>query len=227
MEANTAALWFLFIAAAIGLLIHAWYAVRGSLSNSEGFTSSDRKRGSLRNSEGFVSLGAGTAPGPSLMDMSTAALDAAPSTSEAKKYYKQLLLFADQDIKKQGTAGLRLLADFRDRVYGPRNFRANLTVDDFLGSWPDWLPALDTTIDEPPVTPDDAVMSEVRVLAYLQKNYPQEDMVDEQTGSLIRGIVEDFGYRFVFIKGQETVALADDFLRQPLLKNWTNPIARA
>lgn len=206
MEANTAALWVLFMAAFAGLVTHMWFAAPTH--------------------ESFITV-AGSMPGPSLMDMSTAALDAAPSTSEAKNYYKQLLLFADQDIRKQGTAGLRLLADMRDRLYGPRDFRANLTVDDFLTNWPDWLPPMDPTMNEPDVSPDQAVMAEVKILAFLQKNFPQEDMVDEQTGSVIRGIVEDFGYRFVFVKGEETVKLRDDFLRQPLLQNWVNPVARA
>jgi len=38
-------------------------------------------------------------------------------------------------------------------------------------------------------------------------------------------MVEDFGYRFVFKRGEEEVQLRSDFLAQPLLKNWVNPAA--
>jgi hypothetical protein len=175
--------------------------------------------------EGFVTQG-GSVAGISLMDISTQALDAAPTTSELKDYYKSLLIFCDADIRQQGTKGLRILADFRDRVYGPRDFRANLTVDDFLGNYPDWLPPLSTEIQEPVPTTEEAVMAELRMLAYLQKNYPQEATVDEQTGSTIRNLIEDFGYRFVFIQGQETVQLPPDFLLTPLTQGWSNPAAR-
>jgi hypothetical protein len=89
------------------------------------------------------------------------------------------------------------------------------------------MPPLDTSIEEPIPDSAVAVTAESQMLAYLQKNFPQESMVDEQTGSTIRNLVEDFGYRFVFKQGSETVQLGPDFLKQPLLKNWTNPAARA
>jgi hypothetical protein len=166
----------------------------------------------------------GTIAGISIADLSTRALDASPTTSEVKGHYKNLLVFADADIRKQGTKGLRILADFRDRVYGDRDFRADLTVDDFLANWPAWLPPLDPTMQEPVPTAETAVTSEARILAYLQKNFPQEDNVDQDTGSTIRNIIEDFGQRFVF-ESDETVALRPDFLAQPLLQNWRNPAA--
>jgi hypothetical protein len=171
--------------------------------------------------EGFADL-----PGPagiSLQQISTQALDSAPTTSEAKQHYKTLLVFAAADIQKQGTAGLRLLADFRDRLFGPRDFREDLKAEDFLANWPDWMPPLDTTIQEPVPPSSDAVNAEARLLAYLQKNFPIEDQVDAQTGSVIRGLIEDFGRRFVFEPG-EPVTLRPDFLKVPLLRGWTNPI---
>jgi hypothetical protein len=177
-----------------------------------------------RPKETFVS-GGGNIAGITLQDMTTRALDAAPSTSEVKTHYKTLLLYAHSDIQKQGTKGLRILADFRDRVYGPRNFRPDLTVEDFLANWPTWIPPLDTTITEPVPDVTDAVTAEVRMLAYLQKNYPEEASVDEQTGSVVRNLIQDFGYRFVFDKATQTVALGPDFLKQPLLTNWVNPAA--
>lgn len=171
--------------------------------------------------EGFADL-----PGPaglSLQQISTQALDAAPTTSEAKQHYKTLLVFAADDIQKQGTAGLRLLADFRDRLYGLRDFREGLKAEDFLANWPDWMPPLDTTIQEPVPPSSDAVNAEARLLAYLQKNFPIEDQVDAQTGSVIRGLIEDFGRRFVFAP-EEPVTLRPDFLKVPLLRGWVNPI---
>lgn len=161
--------------------------------------------------------------GVSLLDMSTAALDATPSTPEVKIHYKNLLLFANDDIQKQGTMGLRILGDLRDRLFGPRDFRDNLVVSDFIGNWPAWMPPMDPDMQEPipPIT--DAVTAEVRILAYLQSNFPQEQNVDEQTGSTIRNLIEDIGYRFVFKQGIEAVALRPDFLSEPLLKDWRNP----
>jgi len=161
------------------------------------------------------------------MEMSTQALDSAPTTSEVKNFYKQLLVFTADDIQKQASTGLRILADMRNRLYGQRDFRANLKAEDFLADWPSWMPPLDMTMKEPVPTVDEAVTAEVRILAYLQKNFPQESLVDEQTGSTLRNIVDDFGYRFVFVKGVENTQLRDDFLRQPLLKDWVNPAARA
>lgn len=177
--------------------------------------------------ESFLNLGVGSLSGLNMAALTTQALDAAPSTPEAKNHYKNLLLFANDDIRKQGVQGLRILADFRDRVYGKRDFRENLTVDDFLADWPTWMPPLDPTMKEPIPDVATAVTAESQLLSYLQKNFPQENMVDEQTGSTIRNLVEDFGYRFVFIKGKETVQLGPDFLKTPLLKGWTNPAARA
>jgi hypothetical protein len=176
-----------------------------------------------RVSEPYLNMGGNM--GINLAQLSTQALDSAPTTSEVKNHYKNLLVFANDDIQKQGVKGLRILADFRDRVYGKRNFRDDLKVEDFMANWPAWLPPLDPTIKEPVPDSSAAVMAESSMLAYLQKNFPQENMVDEQTGSTIRNLVEDFGYRFVFKKGYETVELAPDFLRQPLLKDWKNPAA--
>ena len=175
--------------------------------------------------EPFLNMGGNL--GVSLTELSTKALDSAPTTSEAKQHYKNLLVFANDDLRKQGTQGLRILADFRDRVYGRRDFRDDLTVEDFLANWPAWLPPIDPTIQEPIPDVATAVMAESSLLSYLQKNFPQESQVDEQTGSTIRNLVEDFGYRFVFKRGRETVRLAPDFLREPLLKDWKNPAARA
>ena len=175
--------------------------------------------------EPFMNMGGNL--GVSLTELSTKALDSAPTTSEAKQHYKNLLVFANDDLRKQGTQGLRILADFRDRVYGRRDFRDDLTVEDFLANWPAWLPPIDPTIQEPVPDVATVVMAEASLLSYLQKNFPQESEVDEQTGSTIRNLVEDFGYRFVFKRGRETVRLAPDFLREPLLKDWKNPAASA
>ena len=191
-------LWSLFLLSAAALILHR------PRPYVEGFVAGDMRQ--MAN----------------LSQMSTQALDAAPTTSEVKNHYKVLLLFADGDIRANGTAGLRLLADLRDRLFGPRNFRASLQVSDFLGGWPSWLPPLDSAIKEPIPKKEDAVTAEVRILAYLQRNFPQESEVSEDTGSTLRNLVEDVGRRFVFETGQP-VQLRDDFLRKPLLTGWQDP----
>lgn len=162
----------------------------------------------------------------SLQSMSTSALDSAPSTSEAKEFYKLLLLFSDASIRKggnQAVQALRILADFRDRLFDIHDFREELTVDDFLADYPAWIPPVETTISESATyTCADASTAEAKLLAYLQRYFPQEDSVDEQTGSTVRNIIQDFGKRFVFSDG-ESVELAEDFMSVPLLRGWVNP----
>lgn len=187
--------------------------------------------------EGFDS--SGRMPGMSLTEMSTQALDAAPTSSEAKIHYKTLLLFAGDDIKKQGTAGLRILADFRDRVYTQPgvtydmrlpngryptvNFRKDLTVNDFLDNWPSWMPALDPTIREPTPTSTDAVHAESKLLAFLQRYYPNGG--DVQTQQVVNGLIQDFAYRFVYDQ-EVQYQLVPDITSRSLLENWVNPVMK-
>jgi len=154
---------------------------------------------------------------------STEAIDSAPSTSEVKGYYKTLLLYTDNDFKGSGVKSMRLLGDLRDRLFGPRNFRDKLKVDDILKNWPKWIPPLDTTTKESVPTTEEAVNAELRILSYLQKNFPMEPGAESEQGSIVRGIIDDFGYRFVFEKGKEKIKLKDDFLRYPLTRDWVNP----
>jgi hypothetical protein len=156
-----------------------------------------------------------------LKAVSTQALDAAPSTTEVKMHYRALLLFADADIRAQGTKALRILADFRNRVYGPQDFRADFKVEDILANWPDWMTPLDSTVKETPPGATDAVQAERRMLAYLQKNFPEEPNL-QKAPSIVRSLIEDFGRRFVF--DADPVTLRSDFMSQPLLKDWVNPI---
>ena len=175
--------------------------------------------------ESFVGFG-GSIAGVSLQKSSNEALDRAPSTSEVKDDYKLLLIYSAAAMRKGGqesVLALRVLADLRDRLYDKHDFREKLVTEDFKGNWPSWLPPIDTTIEEPTYTCADASTAEAHILAYLQKNFPQEANVDEQTGSTIRNIVEDFGYRFVFKRGEETVELSKKFLVKPLLKGWISP----
>lgn len=165
--------------------------------------------------ESFVDLSA------TMKAVSTQALDAAPSTTEVKMHYRALLLFADADIRAQGTKALRVLADFRDRVYGPHDFRTDFKVEDILANWPDWMTPLDSTVKETPPTAIDAVHAERRMLAYLQKNFPEEPNL-QKAPSIVRSLIEDFGRRFVF--DADPVTLRSDFMSQPLLKDWVNPI---
>jgi hypothetical protein len=173
--------------------------------------------------ESFAPLG--SIAGVSLEQVTARALDAAPTTSEVKDFYKTLLVFADADIRRQGTDGLRILGDLRDRLFDRADFRDNLTYDDFLADWPTWLPPLDPTQQEPVPAVEEAVTAESRILAFLQRNYPivTSGMADDQTNDVVLALVRDFGFRFVFKQGEEEVQLKPDFLRKPLLNNWVNP----
>jgi hypothetical protein len=161
---------------------------------------------------------------PSLSAISNAALDAAPSTFEVKRHYRTLLLFADRDIRATGKKAFLLLADLRNRIFEKNTFRANFKVEDTLANWPSWLEPIDPTIQEaiPPET--EAVSAESRILAYIQKNFPQESQIDPAVGSIVTNLIQDFGYRFVFEKGTETVVVGPHFLSKPLLDGWASPI---
>jgi hypothetical protein len=158
-----------------------------------------------------------------LSALTTQALDAPPSTSELKDHYKKLLIFTDNDFRNNGAyLSSRILADFRKRVYGKNSFRDNLKTNDILASWPTWLPPLDTSITEPVPTQEDAVTAESKMLAYLARYFPQEPSNDE-SASIVRSLIDDFGYRFVFKKGTEVSRVDPDFVPKNLLKNWVNP----
>lgn len=167
----------------------------------------------------------------------TQAVDAAPSASEVKLHYKNLLIYTNDDIKKQGVRGLRLLADLRDRLfsediqladgtYPDRNFRDDLTVTDFLENWPTWLPPMDPTMKEPIPSSSDAVLAEQRILAYIQRYYSAAPASPTDSNYILaQQLWQDIGRRFVF-KPTETVKLRPDFMVKPLLRGWTNPIAK-
>ena len=155
---------------------------------------------------------------------SMVALDSSPSTSEVKGYYKTLLLFADADFKESGVKSMRLLGDFRDRLFANKNFKKSLRASDILNNYPKWLVPLDTATKETVPSTEDAVQAELRVLSYLQTNFPQEPDIVPQVGSIVTHIISDFGSRFVFEKGQK-VELKPDFLIVPLTRDWMNPTA--
>jgi hypothetical protein len=167
----------------------------------------------------------------------TQAVDAAPSASEVKLHYKNMLIYADADIKQQGVRGLRLLADMRDRLfsedlqladgtYPDRNFRDDLTVTDYLGNWPTWLPPMDPTMKEPIPSSSDAVLAEQRILAFIQRFYSTAPSSPTDSNYILaQQIWQDFGRRFIF-KSTETAKLRPDFMQKPLLRGWTNPIAK-
>lgn len=150
------------------------------------------------------------------------AIDSTPNTNEVKVYYKTLLLYANNDFRGAGVKSMRLLGDFRDRVYGPRNFRPSLKVEDILDNWPPWLQPLQKDSDEGKPTNEDAVTAELKLLSYIQTNFPQESGVDPRYGSIVTNIIEDFGKRFVFEKDQK-IQVKEDFLFVPLTRNWVNP----
>jgi len=154
--------------------------------------------------------------------VSMEATDSAPSTTEVKTHYKTLLLYAHNNGDGSDKSML-LLGDFLNRVYGPRNFRKSFATNDIVANWPTWIPARNTDTGETVPTKDDAVTAELRILSYLQKNFPQEPGVGPQ-GSIVTNIIQDFGKRFVFEKGEE-VRVKKDFLLVPLTRDWINPTA--
>lgn len=186
--------------------------------------------------EGFINM-EGKLDSGVLAAATTQAIDAAPSASEVKLHYKNLLIYADADIKQQGVRGLRLLADMRDRLfsedlqladgtYPDRNFRDDLTVTDYLGNWPTWLPPMDPTMKEPIPSASDAVLAEQRILAFIQRFYSAAPSSPTDSNYIVaQQIWQDFGRRFVF-KSTETAKLRPDFMQKPLLRGWTNPIAK-
>ena len=161
---------------------------------------------------------------PSLSAISNSALNAAPSTFEVKRHYRTLLLFADRDIRATGNKAFRILADLRNRLYEKDTFRANLKVEDILADWPSWIEPIDPTINEATPAVSDVVSAESRILAYIQKKFPEEAQIDPAVGSVVTNIIQDFGYRFVFDKATEKVAVGPRFLEKPLLDGWINPI---
>jgi hypothetical protein len=186
--------------------------------------SSNQQRRMLKNREHFADP-LGSIAGISLQQVTTRALDASPSASEVKDFYKTLLVFANADIRKQGTDGLRILADLRDRLFDRPDFRDNLSYDDFIANWPAWLAPLDPTQQDPVPSVEEAVTAEARILAFLQRNYPivTSGMADDQTNDVVLALVRDFGFRFVFKEGEEEVQLKADFMTKPLLQGWANP----
>ena len=157
--------------------------------------------------------------------VSTVALDAAPTTSEVKGHYKNVLLWTEDALKKGNGKALKLISDFSDRHFKKRDLREKLKTSEVLEPWPKFLPPLDTSIDQDPPSVDVAANSERAILAYLQKNYPQEKDVDEETRSMVRNLIEDIAYRFVYKKGEETMQLKDDYMKEELVKGWQSPIS--
>jgi hypothetical protein len=155
---------------------------------------------------------------------SMVALDSSPSTSEVKGYYKTLLLYADADFKGSGAKSMRILADLSNRLFDRKRFRNSLRATQILANYPKWLVPLDTTTKEAEPSTEEAVQAELRILSYLQANFPQEPDIVQQTGSIVTHIINDFGQRFIFEKG-ENIVLKHDFLFVPLTRNWTNPTA--
>ena len=157
-------------------------------------------------------------------DTSMEAIDSSPSTSEAKGYYKTLLVFANSDAAGSSIAYHRILGDLRDRLFKKKSFRSSLISSQILENYPKWIPPLETAQKEPVPSIQDAVQAELRILSYIQKNYPQEPDVVPQTGSIVTNIINDFATRFVF-DSKEPIELRPDFMVIPLTRGWTNPTA--
>lgn len=158
------------------------------------------------------------------MSSSMEALDSSPSTSEVKGYYKTLLIFAHSDAADSSIKSHRILGDLRDRLFKKKTFRSSLAASQILDNYPKWLSPLDTTQKEPTPSVQDAVQAELRILSYIQKNFPQEPDMVPQTGSMVTNIINDFALRFVFEPNQG-IELRPDFMVIPLTRGWKNPTA--
>lgn len=158
--------------------------------------------------------------------VSTRALDAAPNTIQAKVHYKNLLLFIDDDLKKQGVSGISLISDFGKRVYGREMVREDISTDTALKNWPSWLQPLSTTDKEVVPNTSDAAAAEQQLLAYLNLNFPNGAKVDVETGQFVRQLTQDIGERF-FFKAGEPVRMRDDLLSVSLVKGWSDPTKKS
>jgi len=161
-----------------------------------------------------------------LLKYSTAAINSAPTSSEVKTHYRNVLLYAADDIKSTSTTGcgMRILEDFRNRVYGKVPFK-NLVISDFTDNWPSWMAPLSTTITEPIPDPATAAASEAKLLAFVETNYPMEPTAESVATSLVTLLLRDFGDRFLFVRSKQSkgLGLRPDFLREPLTNQWANP----
>jgi hypothetical protein len=65
------------------------------------------------------------------------------------------------------------------------------------------------------------------MLAFIARNFPQEPSTSkDEPASIVRSLIQDFGYRFVFKKGREKERVAPDFTPRKLLKDWVNPVGK-
>jgi hypothetical protein len=154
--------------------------------------------------------------------ISTRALDAAPNTVQAKMHYRNLLIYIDDNLRKQGVSGISIISDFGKRVYGREMVREDIDTDTPLKNWPKWLAPLSTTDKDPVLNDSDAASAEQQLLAYLNLNFPNGSKVDVETGEFVRHLTQDVGERFFFKKG-ETVKVRDDLLTTSLVKGWSDP----
>ena len=111
-----------------------------------------------------------------------------------------------------------LISSLGQVLYNRPGLREDFVVEDVMRDWPKWIAPLDPTIKEKVPTTDIANTSRIKILAYLQKNFPQSDNTNEETGSTVRNIYTDLGKRF-FFKNSEPVSLRDDLLTKPLTNN--------
>ena len=158
------------------------------------------------------------------------ARDAAPTTSELKNHYKGLLIYVDDKIRngknvdndkdQGGRRAMCILSSLGQILYNRPTLK-NIVPDDVLSNWPAWLTPISTTIKEPVPTADVANTARMKILAFLQKNFPQTDTVDEDTGSTVRNLYTDIGRRFFFNDG-EPVQLRDDLMTTSITNNITS-----
>jgi len=137
----------------------------------------------------------------SLMATSTQALNAVPTEAEAKQYYRQLLIYINQEMRTPNRSGHEISADLRDRLFQKHTFKSSLTVEDILTNWPSWLAPLHSDVTtEPVVSTEDAQSAAIRILAFLSKCvFTRGEMqCSDASRETAQRIYYDFALRFVY-----------------------------
>jgi hypothetical protein len=148
----------------------------------------------VKKKEGFADIMSAA----TFANVSTSATNSVPTTTEVQNYYKNLLLYVDDQIRNHSGSkadlGSKRLHTLIDKLYAKKTFK-KFTIDDILEPWPKCLPQRDPGLPAPIPSDGDALVATTKILAYLQSNWPKNSSPNEDT---VGCLVEDIGYRFVY-----------------------------
>ena len=149
------------------------------------------------------------------------AIDAPPTSTEVKKYYKDLLIYVDSSIKSQTNHATILLTLIRSKIYKKGDLRRSLI--NILDKYPKWIPEYITAVPEIVPQNSDVVAAVLGILAYIQRYYPNEPDFLTGTTSTVQNIINDFATRFVYEPNQK-MEYKPDFNPHTLTQKWSNPL---